>query len=299
MGNNEDARILSLMQATVSQQRKTLQEWGYGDTGLLMLMSACDGNCFFCAQPSVTNPAKEDITSKKAIERWLDAPPPSNILIGGTEPLSHPLLYSALQFLQQFQCSIELMTSGIRLQDAITVEKLRNLGLRRVCIPIYAAEANLHDSIVGVEGHWKKVCNAIRLCTEQNITVLLHTLVLRKNLFAVSRLAHWVAEQNLAPLVVAPVREKESVFSYTEEGVSFDAIAKELQDSRVQCTGFPLCFAPNIPRGGPTIIQLYFKGQEKTFCPTVCAHCSQQSSCEGVTMKHLHTFLSRDIHPFS
>ena len=150
MANGEDEQVEKVMKAPLSRQKETLRQWGYGDVGLLILMSSCDGACFFCAQPTVTHAPTSLITKKSQIDAWFDTKPPPWILLGGTEPMSHPDFFYALQKIHQGGACIELMTSGVRIHTLEMAEKLYVQGVRRICVPLYSSEPNIHDAIVGV-----------------------------------------------------------------------------------------------------------------------------------------------------
>ena len=135
--------------------------------------------------------------------------------------MSHPDFYYALTRIHEDGAMIELMTSGLRIHSLSIAQKLYDHGVRKICIPLYAAKARIHDSIVGVAGHFQKVQKGIAFAREMGITVSVHTLLLRRTVLNLSHLATWVQEQGLEPLVIAPLRPKESLFSYKKEGVPF------------------------------------------------------------------------------
>ena len=298
LSSNENTEVLKLMRTPLSQQREILKRWGYGDIGLLILYSSCDGNCFFCRKLAVNNMKSSKFTNQQMLDSWFDSPPPREILVGGTEPMSHPLLFDMLRKLSHFSCSIELMTSGIRLQTRETLQMLNSLGVSKLCIPVYATKPDLHDEIVGVSGQWKQVKHCIQLAKEVGIKITIHTLALRRNLGNLSELALWAQEHSSEPLVIAPLRKKDSLFTYTEEAIRFGELEPILTNIPVQLTGFPDCFLPNIPRGGPKIIQLYFQGQEKLQSDMPCNFCTRKDRCDGVVSAHLQFFGEQELVPF-
>ena len=81
MDAHEDKEVLEVMRAPLSVQRERLAQWGYGDVGLLMLMSACDGGCFFCASDDVVNPPDRLITDspfdRRRTKEWTKLRDPS------------------------------------------------------------------------------------------------------------------------------------------------------------------------------------------------------------------------------
>lgn len=296
---HEDPIVLHIMQAPLSEQRRFFVQWGYGDVGLLMLMSSCDGRCFFCAQPNVTNAPAELVTENRQIQRWLDTHPPSKILIGGTEPMSHHLLFPSLELLQKKGVKeVELMTSGFRITSKKVASRLFSCGVKRICAPLYSANSQVHDQIVGVPGNWSQVIFGLKMASEVGIEVSIHTLALRKNMLELKALSSFVLSLFRSRLVVAPLREKESLFVYGAEAPELSILSPILQSLNISLSGFPLCFLPDTPREGPAIIRLYFQGQERIKPKDVCLNCYKESSCLGIVPSYVRTFGTNSLSPF-
>jgi hypothetical protein len=276
------------MGAPLAAQVETLASWGLPRRGLLIVMSACEGRCFFCASPPVTHPPPSLVTPWARIEQWLLGNRDlglTELCLGGTEPPTHVDFQRTLSLAADVGFrSIQLMTSGLSL--AANASAWHSAGITSVCSPLYAADAALHDRIVGVPGHHARVLTGLDTALATGITVHVHTLALRQNLAALHALGTLVRSRWAQPLVVAPVRPKDGVFDYASEAPDLAAVAHAVTDSDVALVGFPLCIAPHAPRGGPLLIELYFRSQRRGF-GRVCEGCSARSGCPGVVAQHL------------
>ena len=89
MPTNEYPALLRLMDAPAAEQLPVLAAMGLPATSLLILMSACDGRCFFCARETVLSPPPELITPWPRVRAWLEAArpvPATRLCLGGTRP---------------------------------------------------------------------------------------------------------------------------------------------------------------------------------------------------------------------
>ena len=82
-------------------------------------------------------------------------------------------------------------------------------------------------------------------------------------------------------LTVGPVRAKGRLFRYSEEVPSMEEVGSVLEGVDCALVGWPACVAPDLPRDAAGIIQIYFRGQERTFGQK-CTGCAWKSRCPGV-----------------
>ena len=281
----EDLSMHAFMAAPFGAQCMQLRQWGEPQAGLVILMSACEGQCFFCAQPVVTNPPPELITAWPSVEKKMSGNRRiglKTLLVGGTEPPTHPEFERTLQLAKDcgFE-EIQLMTSGLQL-----VEKGAhwwNLGVRSVCTPIYGLDALTHDSVVGVPGHWEQVVAGLDAADSLGMEIYTHTLSLRRTLSQLSQLGDWVRTRWGRPLAVAPLRPKSDVFSFTEEAPSLSEIRSHLGPS-LSLVGFPSCLGA--AGESALLTRLYFRSQRRAFAAS-CEGCNAKPSCNGIVSGHL------------
>jgi len=282
---HEDPAMHAFMDAPFEAQARQLNEWGEEACGLLILMSGCEGQCFFCAQPSVTHPPASLIPQWSAVEKKLLANRSTglkHLLIGGTEPPTHPDFERALGLAAECGVeSVQLMTSA--LQAKTRSERWWALGVRSLCTPLYSHQPDLHDAVVGVPGHWRGVVAGLDAAAAQGMTLHLHTLAMRRTLQGVPALAEWVRSRWGVGLSLAPMRPKDALFSYEREAARFGEI-KEVVGKEVGLMGFPLCVGEE--GEGALLTRLYFRSQRRGFSAS-CAPCSARAQCAGVVLGHL------------
>ena len=293
--HHEDDAVARLMAAPLTEQAATMMAWGLDPAGLLILMSPCEGRCFFCAQPAVTHPPRSDWTEWSRVEALLSENQTAGLrrlCIGGTEPTTHPDFAHALQLArsQGFE-SIELMTSGLALATPGVAEQWRQAGIETIAVPIYSAEAEVHDQVVGVQCH-DRLLAGLDAAVAAGIRVHIHTLALRRTLPGLEALFILCRERLGATLSLAPARPKDGVWDFSTEAAGLDEVAAAMAPlpiGAVHLTGWPDCLAPDHPRLAAQVIDVYFRGQARGFGDD-CADCIARPDCPGLVK----ALLSRD-----
>lgn len=300
--SHEDDEVLATLYAPFAEQRERLASWGLPGSGVRMLMSSCEGRCFFCAQPEVLNMPPHMVTRPEEALAWVAEASPSvgdRLLIGGTEPATHPVLLDVVREARgRGFARVEVMTSGLRLAQPGVAERWAEAGVSEVCVPLYATEAALHDAVVGIPGHHARLLAGLERARAAGVDVAVHTLALRRTLHDLARLADLVRARFGTPLCVAPLREKEQLFRYAEEAPSYRAVESVVRAADVRLTGFPDCVAPEVPRGAPGIIAVYFRGQ-RTVQAAPCVLCARASGCPGAVPAHLAVHGVDDLVPIT
>lgn len=295
---HEDDAVLGALFGPPEPQRSALEAWGLPGTQVLMLMSSCEGRCFFCAQPEVLDMPAHMVTRPDVALGWVaqTSPRPGDrLLIGGTEPATHPVLLDAVRAARaRGFARVEVMTSGLRLD--VAASRWAEAGVTQVCVPLYATDAARHDAIVRVPGHHARVTAGLDAARAAGLEVAVHTLALRRTLDDLAWLAAQVTARWGARLAVAPLREKEQLFAYADEAPTLREVESAVRAADVTLTGFPACVAPEVPRGAPGIIAVYFRGQ-RTVKATVCAGCALAEGCPGVVPAHLALHGEADLRP--
>jgi len=295
---HEDDAVLEALFGPPAPQRAALEAWGLPGVQVLMLMSSCEGRCFFCAQPEVLDMPAHMVTRSEAALAWVggaEARPGDRLLVGGTEPATHPVLLDAVRSARDRGFGrVEVMTSGVRLGSE--ARRWAEAGITAVCVPLYASDAARHDAVVRVPGHHARVTAGLDAARDAGIEVSVHTLALRATLDDLATLAAEVAARWGTRLAVAPLREKERLFVYGDAAPTLRDVEIAVRAAHVTLTGFPACVAPEVPRGAPGIIAVYFRGQ-RTVKGAACAACSLVEACPGVVPAHLTLHGEADLRP--
>lgn len=284
----EDASFHAFMSAPFDVQVTQLRHWGERPAGLLILMSACEGQCFFCAQPVVTNPPPSMITSVKTIRAKLlenQSLGLQRLMIGGTEPPTHPYFEETLHGARRCGFTeIELMTSGLTFREK--GRTWASLGVRSICTPLYSANSAIHDAVVGVPGHWTRVVAGLDTAYALGLDIHVHTLAMEQTVAGLPELGRWVRSRWGKTVLVAPMRPKEEVFVFKSAAASLTDI-RAVHEETLQWTGFPECVQPS--GSGALLTRLYFRGQRMQHVSS-CGVCSLQARCDGVVSGYVSEF---------
>lgn len=276
MSEHETSEVHDFMDQLAPAQQAQLARWGLQQAGLLVLMSACYGRCFFCAHEGVTAPPPELVTPWQRVVDYLGSfrhTGMTELCLGGTEPSTHPDFRRTLLLARKAGVqSVQLMTSGVTL--ARHAPRWRELGVTSVVVPLYAADAPTHDAIVGVRGHHAAVLEGLHAAAEAGITPHVHSLAMRRTIAGLPHLARWLP---WGPLHIAPLRPKDHVFSFAPEAIDPEDLAP-LADTDAHLIGFPACWLPQLSREAPLLLALYFRGQARHRV----AGCGTCTACEGV-----------------
>lgn len=298
--SHEDDAMAEVMAAPLATQLARFSEWGFPRAGLLILMSACEGRCFFCASPAVTAPGPDIVTPGERALSWLEDNRQlgvDELCLGGTEPPTHSFFRRTLERARDVGFTrVQLMTSGLPLSDPAVARDWQALGIRSITSPLYAANAACHDAVVGVAGHFDRVVLGLDNAAAHGITPHVHTLALRRNLGELHALAEFSLTRWSARLAVAPLRAKDDVFSYAGEATSYAELERAIAGAPLSLVGFPVCVAPDTPRGAALLIQLYFRAQ-RTELDAVCNGCSLRNDCPGLVAAHHARYGAEGLRP--
>ena len=290
---HEDAAARVVLTAGVAEQHAALRAWGLPPVRLLVLYNACAFRCFFCASGGTSDRRAEDRTPWAAIEAHLSPALPAEggrLIVAGNEPLLHPDFDRLLALAQrQGFDHVELMSSGTPLAAAGRRAAWVKAGLRAVAVPLYAAEPDVHDAIVGAPAFEVRVA-ALDAAAAEGVRVEVHTLALRRTAAALAPLARLVSARWGTTLALAPLRDKEGQFDWAREALSLPELGGLLgawpAEVPLRLVGFPACLAPGLPRGAADTIGLYFRTQRQGFAP-ICGGCAARPACPGVVEAHL------------
>lgn len=288
--DHEDAEWLALLGAPLARQLPRLEALGLGRTGLLFLQNACENRCFFCSNPGTVHVDEDRLTRAADVDAWIASAAGTQlerVCVGGTEPMLHPHFDATLAGLHAAGLSpIELMTSGLRLAEPARARQLRAWGVRAVAVPLYAAEAALHDEVVGSPGAFDRTLRGLDAAHRAGIEVLVHTLALRRTSRALPALATLVGERWGSRLAIGPTRPKQGVWDWHADAATHAELAAAVRDLDVSLVAYPPCVAPGQARGAARVIDLYFRTTRMAHAAP-CAGCSRRGSCAGVVAAEL------------
>ncbi len=282
---HEDPDLHLLLRGAPRAQLAWLRARGLPDATLLALHNACQQRCFFCAGPGTSEVARGEISSLAAALAHLAARPDgvTRLLVGGNEPTAHPEFDAVLQAIRPSGfSSFELMTSGATLRQRLAA--CLSAGLAEVVVPLYSAEAALHDKIVGAPS-FHTVVAGLDAAHAAGVRVRVHTLLWRETVDGLGRLATLVSTRWACRLGVALPRDKDrfdfsaSVPDFLTAAHAVAALPPELRPLGLLT---PACL-PTFTATPPLLAELYFRSQRRTF-GAACTACALRPDCSGAVV---------------
>lgn len=256
----------------------------------LLVTEQCDQLCVMCSQP----PKKHhvDLFRDLTIAASL-APHLAYIGISGGEPLLHKrqlLEMLAKATTERPDLTFHILTNGQHF-DEEDVPLLKEIGTNKVLwgIPLYAADAVLHDTIVKKTGAFERLLETFSILFRAGSSIELRTVVLEQNYGLMPELASFVGT-TLPFMERWAIMQLESIgFGrmnwsriFKDTSIDFEAIARAINIAStkgvpVQLYNFPLCSIPEAYRGHAPAAISDWKNKFETFC----SGCSSRPRCGG------------------
>ncbi|WP_420419844.1 His-Xaa-Ser system radical SAM maturase HxsC [Pacificispira sp.] len=222
----------------------------------LLITEQCDQLCVMCSQP----PKKTHVDQFEYFRRALDLAPQGMVIgLSGGEPTLHKhSLFDLLLYARDRRPDLffHVLTNGQHFVEA-DVGTLRSFGAHVLWgVPLYAADATLHDEIVAKPGAFEGLRNGLACLGIAGAMIELRTVVLRQNINCLPELARLVARDlpfltswaimQLENAGFAKNRWTDLFFDHSED---FTKLAQAVDFARVRGTdvqlfNFPLCTIP-------------------------------------------------------
>jgi len=271
---------------------------GYGDRILrrksehntLLITERCDQLCVMCSQP----PKDYELDLFEEYGRALPYAAPNAVIgISGGEPLLYKnqvfeLIKRATKRRPDLGFHILTNAQHLTTEDVETAASLP-AGRVKFAVPLYAAEPNLHDQIVGKVGAFESAIDGITVLMESGAEVEIRTVVMKQNVDGLVDLArllawnmpdidHWAVMQ--LEYIGFARKNWDSIFF--DHSVNCDPLfraidAAEQHGVRSLLYNMPLCTLPEKLRhlAPPTISDWKKKLFDK------CTNCGASSGCSG------------------
>lgn len=272
----------------------------------LLVTERCDQLCIMCSQP----PKKTHVDRFDLLEEaCLLAEPDTLIGISGGEPT----LYKArlLQMVEHVLTArsdlrFHILTNG-QFFEAEDVARLRAPLYRRVSwgIPLYAANAALHDEIVGKPGAFARLEASFAHLIMAGARVELRTVLVAPNLHALPRLAdyvtarlHFVEAWSIMQLEHIGFAKGRWSNLYVDHREAFGPVGAALTHAalhgmQAQLFNFPRCTVP-INYRGYAIASI---SDWKRKYAKACEGCTEQGQCSGFFEWHPDDHAERCVEP--
>jgi len=254
----------------------------------LLITEQCDQLCLMCSQP----PKK---THQDFFEHFYSACllAPCNMTIGfsGGEPTLHKhslidLLSRLLLVRPDLRFHVLTNAQHFELGDR---EALRRLTNTVWGIPLYSADAQLHDSIVFKEGAFDRLCKSLATLCYSGAAIELRTVIMRSNARDLPNLSSFITS-NLSFIDVWAIMQLENIgFAknrwtelFFDHSADFSPIDQALGGARlhgveVALYNFPLC---TVPQQWRSLAAASISDWKKKFLDE-CRGCAERNMCSG------------------
>lgn len=222
----------------------------------LLVTEQCDQLCVMCSQPP--KPQHEDLFDH-FIQAVLLAPRDSVIGVSGGEPMLHKerlffFLQSALA--ARSDLKFHILTNGQHFEDE-DINWLRRWQRNLLWgIPLYAANAETHDAIVGKQGAHSRLLKSLVIMAKSGSAVELRTVAMKQNSQIMAELSDFIS-RNLSFISEWAIMQIERIgfgrknwsASFWDTSVDFAPLAEAIDIAvtrrlNVVLYNFPLCTVP-------------------------------------------------------
>jgi MoaA/NifB/PqqE/SkfB family radical SAM enzyme len=287
----------------------------------------CNNDCIFCAADNGNGDNKSElpVTQFENILTEQNICAGDRIIINGGEPTVHRNFFDILEKAKAKGGYIDIYTNGVKLSSIDFVKRLSMYAPMLVRIPIFSANADLHDKLTGRKGNLEKtikgVGNIIEMQKHANIKLeikmLLSKATYKENIFIVDFFMNTFPDRfffSINPLIISDRVERNSETLVTslsammdETSLVIEAILK--RNWNVSLGLLPFCVVPSkyhslIPSFTPKEIteKLYADPhitQEQTLnlCSEKCRLCKYASVCPGFPEGHIKFLGDGEITP--
>lgn len=153
-------------------------------TGGIILFPGCSNKCVFCEPEGIPFVGKlsnlyQGWKAKMNI-REFEKEGIEFVEISGGDPLEYPGLLTLVETLKKKGKTIQLSSHGRQLKDIEFLKRLKDAGLDKLRIPLYAADET-HDKVTQAPGSFEETLAGIKNAVSLGIPVQISCLILKEN----------------------------------------------------------------------------------------------------------------------
>jgi len=256
----------------------------------LLVTERCDQLCIMCSQP----PKKSHTDLFEHLEAACRLAPQNMVLgISGGEPLLFKdQLFSLIErtHIARPDLSFHVLTNAQHFAET-DLNRLRQPALRNVLwgVPLYAADTNLHDEIVGKSGAQDQLLEGLAIMARAGLAIELRTVLLKQNYSPLPALARLVSARLPFIRVWAVMQLERAGFARNRwhdqfidhsanPGVLVEAVSlASAAGVDVSLYNVPYCTVPAGLRG---FLRQSISDWKRTYS-TDCLDCSAKTICSG------------------
>lgn len=143
---------------------------------------ACNLACRHCRASAQRDPAPDELTTDEVM-RLIDeiaALSRPIFIISGGEPLMREDVFDIAAYANEQGLRVAISPNGTLITPAI-VERMKDVGIKRVSVSIDGSCDERHDAIRGVPGAFDEAVRGIRYCADGELPFQINTTVMRQN----------------------------------------------------------------------------------------------------------------------
>ncbi len=154
-------------------------------SGCISIHAGCSLSCPFCGggnKPTPESLRQQEIIAHKTLQEFKQRGV-KQVDISSGDPIEYEHISELIGYMKQEGFYVQLSTHGVGLADKSLADKIITAGVDKLRIPIYGSCADIHDSVVGKKGSFKKTITGIKYALKKNNKIELYTstLILQQN----------------------------------------------------------------------------------------------------------------------
>lgn len=144
--------------------------------------SLCNEKCVHCYLPGAKRykGGKMPLDKVKSIIDEYAAMNGLRIVFSGGEVLIHPDIFEIMEYSREKDLMV-ILQSNILLLDDEKISRLKELRLFNLQVSLYSTDENVHDSVTGIKGSWKKTSGNIRKLVDSDIPLMISCPLMKPN----------------------------------------------------------------------------------------------------------------------
>lgn len=158
---------------------------------------ACGLACRHCRAEAVSQPPAGELSTAEGMRLLEQAaaftPRPPVIIFTGGDPLMRPDLFALAARARELGMALGFAPSVTPLLTREAARQMRAVDAKTISISLDGAQADSHEAVRGVAGHFARTEEAVRMLLEEGHTVQINTTVMRRNVEELADLATLIA----------------------------------------------------------------------------------------------------------
>lgn len=167
----------------------------------LEITRSCPNRCLHCSSNS--SPDVQELIGLDKVKCIIDqavALGLRQVILSGGEPLSHPQIYSIIEYLRLLDVEIVIYTSGSVFDihnnpqsvPEDVVHKLVAMGIGRFNLSFHSASPEVHDYFMNTSGSWNRALDFLQHVVKQGGNLHIHAVITKLNYVRITKLTRFL-----------------------------------------------------------------------------------------------------------